>query len=361
MKVEIGESLGYSFLRHVKKCWLVQTNWKASDDWYKFLSSDEQEKLDRAFEDMRENFSSHGNVFKGTKTCRQFLKQAEIDVLGVGLNRDLYAVEVAFHESGLQYGSRSETRDRVLKKMLRAKFLMDAYHLADGKQHIYFVSPKVHQGVKPGLKEIFDRLNREYAEVDWQLLTDDDFVSKLLKPTLKAAKDVADTSELFMRSAKLLELHQLLKLGDGVSSPRQENPSARQDPESETDQIQPLVRNLMQTLLDDSPSLLTERERRNLMDQDYCRDELDLKIDGLPLLRNQEEGVEISGHARYWTKVYGDRYLVTNNWWRRAHLHNAESLLRWVKELIQRNAGQPGIAELESRRDDFQNYLEHPE
>ena len=133
------------------------------------------------------------------------------------------------------------------------------------------------------------------------------------------------------------------------------------NPGEEPEQIQPLVRNLMQTLLDDSPSLLTERDRRNLMDQDYCRDELDLKIDGLPLLRNQEEGVEISGHARYWTKVYAGRYLVTNNWWRRAHLHNAAALLRWVEELIQRNAGQPGIAELESCRAAFQNYLDHPE
>ena len=362
MKVEIGESLGYSFLRHVKKCWLVQTNWKASDDWYKFLSSDEQEKLDRAFEDMRENFSSHGNVFKGTKTCRQFLKQAEIDVLGVGFNRDLYAVEVAFHESGLQYGSRSETRDRVLKKMLRAKFLMDAYHLADGKQHIYFVSPKVHQGVKPGLDEVFAWLKKEYPEgVDWQLLTDDKFVSDLLVPTLDKAKGVADTSELFVRSVNLLELGGVFRLGDVVSSPHQETPSARQDPESETDQIQPLVQNLMQTLLDESSSLLTESDISNLMDRDYCQERLDLKIDGLPLLRNQEEGVEISGHARYWTKVYGDRYLVTNNWWRRAHLHNAESLLRWIEELIQGNAGQPGIAELESCRDDFQNYLDHPE
>lgn len=129
----------------------------------------------------------------------------------------------------------------------------------------------------------------------------------------------------------------------------------------EIGEIQPLVRNLMQTLLDDFPSLLTERDRKSLTDQDYCRDELGLKIDGLPLLRSQEEGVEISGHYRYWTKVYGGRYHVTNNWWRRDHLHNAEALLRWVEELIRRNAGQPGIDELANRRADFRNYLGHPQ
>ena len=33
MKIEVGESLACSYLRHVKRCWIVQANWKASDDW----------------------------------------------------------------------------------------------------------------------------------------------------------------------------------------------------------------------------------------------------------------------------------------------------------------------------------------
>ncbi len=354
MKVEIGESLGYSFLRHVKKCWLVQTNWKASDDWPKHL---EDGDLEQEFSDMRRKFDPDGSVFGKTTSASQLLKQSEIDVVGVGFGGDIYAVEVAFHENGLQYGPKQETQKRVLKKMLRAKFLLDAYQLTDGKQHIYFVSPKVHQGVKPGLDEVFAWLKKEYPEgVDWQLLTDDKFVSDLLVPTLNKAKGVADTSELFMRSVKLLELGGVFRLGDVVSSPHQETLSARQDPESETDLIQPLVRNLMQTLLDDSPSLLTERERRSLTDKDYCRDELGLKIGGLPLLRHEWEGAEISGHPRYWAKVYARRYRVTNNWSRANHRHNAAALLSWVERLIQQSSGQSTTA-LEQHRVAFQNYL----
>ena len=30
MKIEMGESLLYSWLRHVKECQIVQTNWKVS-------------------------------------------------------------------------------------------------------------------------------------------------------------------------------------------------------------------------------------------------------------------------------------------------------------------------------------------
>lgn len=361
MKVEIGESLGYSFLRHVKKCWLVQTNWKASGAWPKHLDGD---ALEREFVAIQKNLESSGSGFagtlKGTATGKQFLRQAEIDIVGVRLDGSIYAVEVAFHEDGLHYSG--NTSNNVLKKMLRTMLILRAYHPSDTKRHIYFAAPKVAPKIQQNLQGVFEWLRQKYPAVKWYLLTGDDFANKLLVPTLEKAKEAADTSELFMRSAKLLELGGLIELGDGVSSPRQEStPSASDTLGNESDQIQPLVRNLMQTLLDDSPSLLTERERRNLMDQDYCRDELDLKIDGLPLLRNQEEGVEISGHARYWTKVYGGRYLVTNNWWRRAHLHNAESLLSWVKELIRRNAGQPGVAELESCRAAFQNYLDHPE
>lgn len=33
MKIEMGESLFYSWLRHVKECQIVQTNWKASPQW----------------------------------------------------------------------------------------------------------------------------------------------------------------------------------------------------------------------------------------------------------------------------------------------------------------------------------------
>ena len=33
MKIEIGESLALSYLKHVKKCVIYQTNWKSSSQW----------------------------------------------------------------------------------------------------------------------------------------------------------------------------------------------------------------------------------------------------------------------------------------------------------------------------------------
>ena len=361
MKVEIGESLGYSFLRHVKQCWLVQTNWKASEHWPMRLDGGD---LEREFDDVRANLESPGSAYrgtlKGTANGKQFLKQAEIDIIGVRLDGNIHAVEVAFHEDGLHYSG--NTGNNVLKKMLRTMLILRAYHQEGTERHIYFASPVVSARVQRDLKNAFDWLGKEYPAVHWHLVTNDDFVKKLLVPTLEKAKEAADTSELFMRSVKLLELGELFKLDDGVSRDHQETPAARQDPESEPDRIQTLVQNLMQTVLNDSPNLLPESDRSNLTDADYCRQSLGLDIGGLALLRSQGEGAGNNGRPRrYWQKVYAGRYFVTNNWWKSHHRHNAAVLLRWVEELIQRNAGQPGMAELESCRADFQNYLEHPE
>ncbi len=359
MKLEIGESLGYSFLRHVKQCWLVQTNWKAPDHW----PVANFEELEQTFSAMREKFDQDRSVFKGTQSGRQFLKQAEIDVLGVGFNRDIYAIEIAFHENGLQYGSSSETQERVLKKMLHAKFLLDSYRLTDGEQHIYFASPKVHDAVSHRLQGVFGWLNQEYPQVDWQLLTNKEFKNNLLLPTLEKAGTTADTSELFMRSAKLLELGGLLEISDGSPNPHQETTSLQPPPESDSAQIQPLVRKLMQTLLDDFPALLTESDRSDLTDKDYCRQQLGLKIGSRALLRRQEEGSENSGRPkRHWKRVYAKHYFVTNDWWKEHHTHNAAALLQWLEKLIRRNADQPdAIAALASHHAAFQNYLNHPE
>ena len=44
MKIEMGESLFYSWLRHVKECQIVQTNWKTSNQW-ELQNEDEINKL----------------------------------------------------------------------------------------------------------------------------------------------------------------------------------------------------------------------------------------------------------------------------------------------------------------------------
>ena len=181
MKVEIGESLGYSYLRHVRGCWLVQANWKASEHWDKHLTDDE---LEQEFGSMRETLELIGGDFTGalkqTATCRQFLRQAEIDVVGVGLDGSIWTVEVAFHEGGLLYPGGTEKN--VLKKMLRTMLVLRAYHPEDIRRHICFASPRVNPKTQKGLEKAFGWLRREYPAIEWRLMTNDDFSNGILRP-----------------------------------------------------------------------------------------------------------------------------------------------------------------------------------
>ena len=201
MKIEIGESLGYSYLRHVKQCWLVQTNWKVSEHWVKHISDDD---LEMRFQAMRDTFDLDGTVFKGTKNCGQLLKQGEIDVVGVSVDGSVHTMEVAYHEGGLNYGGGAD--NRVLKKLLRSLLLMSAYLPAGTQKHIYLASPKVYPKVQEKLEGIFSLLKDAYPGIDWQLLVNQDFADLFLYPTLQRSESVADTTELFVRSVKLLNL-----------------------------------------------------------------------------------------------------------------------------------------------------------
>ena len=201
MKIEVGESLACSYLRHVKGCWLVQTNWKTPEHW------GERQPDAVRFSDLKRRFDRDGAVFKKTKDAAQFLKQGEIDVVGVDLQGNVHAMEVAFHEAGLNYGhTADETYNRVLKKMLRVVFILNRLiHPPQTALHAYFLSPKVNPAVEGRLKEMFNDLLPREPGVVWQLMINADCTDSVVKPTLESASSVADSSELFLRSVKLLE------------------------------------------------------------------------------------------------------------------------------------------------------------
>ena len=346
MKIEIGESLCYSFLRHVRQCWVVQANWKVSEHWAKLLSEGE---LDERFRGMRERFDPDGSVFKGTKGGQQFLKQGEIDAVGLGQDGSVHAMDVAFHESGLNYVGGVDKR--VLKKLLRTMFVLDAYHPEDVERHIYFASPKVHKGVQEPLENVFGMLAEEYPSVEWHLLTNEEFNRKLLIPTLEKAGKVADTSELFVRAAKLLELSGTKTGGGG----RQRNNNAGIST-APSDQLQDIVKGLMRTVLEEHPDLLEESDLQNMMDSKFCKDELGLQLGGVPLLGREKEGMMVSGRARCWKKEKYGGFYVADHWVKKHHPKNARALARFVEGLVSRRANHPAVPKLERHKAALEKY-----
>ena len=337
MKLEIGESLCYSYLRHVKHCWLVQTNWKPSEHWAARKSDAELEAM---FLDMKRKFDADGNVFKQTNNAAQLIKQGEIDVVGIDLQGGVHALDVAFHENGLNYPGGAA--DIVLKKLLRAYMLLHAYApfgQTGQKFHIYFVSPKVNPGVQTPLDAIFAALQSEYPQTEWRLITNHAFAD-LMRDTLQKSAAVADTSELFVRAAKLLNL------ADTTSAV---NENTRRQPKITADApagFQGIVQDLMATLLEEHPTLLDEATIDNLMKLDYCRNALRIKI-SFPILRRVEDGRKINRYSRYYKDEYAGKFYVCSEWQKKDHRANAESLRQFALAIAQNNPDDhPGIPAL---------------
>lgn len=215
MKIEIGESLLQSYLKNVKECILTQTNWKTAASWktekYNF------EKAEYLFNRIQ-NHNDFSDVFKKS-SLEQALKQAELDVVGTN-NEKLYMIEVAFHENGLQYGGRLETKDRGCKKLLRA-YLIGLAYFPNYKYEIIFASPKVNPATDETIRDYFSVLNKDFSDdekVEFKYIANDDFEKEILVPTIQATLADSDSSELFLRSVKMLELFNMVKLNSSATT-----------------------------------------------------------------------------------------------------------------------------------------------
>ena len=215
MKIEICQSLIFSWLRHVQGCVVTQTSWKPSPTW----GVARECELTQAFEAIRSFANQHIGVqiFKNGD-FDQFIRQAEIDVLGVRGEQDaggpgVIAVDSAFHEYGLQYGNADETIGRVLKKLIRAAFAIEAYlDVADAS--IVFATPKMAEAVRGDIQRHLATLELRLAEqrssaiprLRFRIIANADFSNNILAPVLEQRDAVADTSELFMRAQQLMRL-----------------------------------------------------------------------------------------------------------------------------------------------------------
>ena len=210
MTTEMGESLCYSWLKHIKGCQIVQTNWKASMSWaYHKLNLNILNYAESWFENLKPNFS------KKNYTSDNILKTTECDVLGIQFQRatqKIYAVEVAFHENGLDYGgSKNETIVKVLSKCIRIAMCLRAC-FEKPKIEIIFATPVIKETKKGFLKSLyscFEILNNNSSKIGdnifFSLVANGDFYKRIVKPLMIKNDSIADTSELFIRSCQLLK------------------------------------------------------------------------------------------------------------------------------------------------------------
>ena len=209
MKIEMGESLIYSWLRHEKQCQLAQTNWKASPYWEVDSRNDLQalaEKFLRYYQDKYQL-----DILKGC-SLEQFIKQAEIDAIGISFSQSaesIFAVDVAYHEAGLNYGDKIKTLTKIIQKCVRtALCLYGFFSIATGE--IIFASPKINPAIEKELTPMFTELTELFSQFGLEfsaiLYCNASFLTGVMQPVLEKGTSIADTSELFLRSVQMYQM-----------------------------------------------------------------------------------------------------------------------------------------------------------
>lgn len=338
MKIEMGESLFYSWLRHVKECQIVQTNWKVSSQW-SLLNADKLEQMMKMVDNHYSQKYGYA-IFKQNASLSQLLQQGECDVLGVFIQPDetrYYAVDVAFHEAGLNYGSCDTTVMKVLEKCARTAFCLHGY-MATKEAEVIFASPKINPSVLSGLEKCIEEMNTIFLEngydFNFRVIANEEYNELVLKPILLASDGVADTSELFLRS---YQMYKMFSGGTYRRKPRTRivTSKAAIDGMDYMDadvyqelKIGQLAQKVLGCMLCDGCA--TDEEIAAMQTAEYSKQHFDLQY---PLLR---AAVEADTPPHYYAKpieINGTRYRMCCEWFEKKGANNDRPyLLKWIEE-----------------------------
>lgn len=318
MKIEMGESLLYSWLRHVKGCQITQTNWSPSASW----ELHNRDRLVEIMDKTSEYFSTkYGiEVFK-KNLLDQLLKQAEIDVVGVSYSPEpyVYGVEVAFHEDGLNYGNKSITIASVIKKYVRAILCLIGYFdFSEGE--VIFATPCANKSLlselMPKIKELQNLLTELNVNYTIRFITEEQFYKAILSPIMLSSDNISDTAELFMRSYQMIKLFENKDKADKPTvSPKQENYLSI----SALDELKigKVVQLTMSYMAENNR--LSEDEVSRLTDKGYSKDTFNINFPMLKESSEEDDGQRFDkrGYTRYYSKslcINGKQYLLCQEW-----------------------------------------------
>jgi hypothetical protein len=336
MKIEIAENLIYSYLKHVEGCRIVQTNWKTSNQW---KITEYEEKQSRELFEKINNSALFQGIFKNN-SFDQLIKQAEIDVIGLNTTeKSIFGIDVAFHAAGLNYGSTEETALRILKKIFRTVFIMQTYFSDFDKFNSFFVTPKVNPSTEKPIRNLIEEANKIIGDdmISIDFIANESFYSSIVDSTIKNIDDDNDTSELFLRSIKLLQLDKRVQSDNTKKdytkkeSVYTKTPSQTNKREVDGMKIGQFVQYNMRKVYEQN--LASKDEIQKLQDKFYSKKVFDQNYE---ILRSTDKEITGNdGRNRYYAKekFFGDYYL--NSQWVERHW---EPFLSWLRKINKNNA-----------------------
>ncbi|WP_220446514.1 hypothetical protein [Paenibacillus piri] len=320
----------------------MQTNWKASVNSWDLMNEGEIERLmNQSNEFFNVNYDYE--IYKGNASFTQLIQQAEIDVIGVAYannEQHLYAIDVAFHEAGLNYGTKEETIMRIVKKTLRAAMCIYGY-FGYSSADIIFASPKINNNVMAPLSlclnQVEHLLRDQGLNYNVRLLANDEFGESILQPVLAVTSFVADTSELFMRSLQMYNLFANKKQNTiKTAASARESKTVQEMEKIEVTNISgltemkigALVRSTLIKMFQNNE--ISPEEVALMQTSEYSKKTFDIQY---PLLIKSSLSSD-KKVLRYWAgtvEIYGDKYFICSEWYEVPQNNDRPYFMKWLQ------------------------------
>jgi hypothetical protein len=321
MKIEMGESLFYSWLRHVKACQVVQTNWKVSPQWELKHEDELQALMELTDRHFTEKYGYR--IYKKNSSLAQIIRQGECDAIGICIQEGLpsvYAVDVAFHEGGLSYGSRQETVMKIVAKSLRTAMCL--YGFLDTKTaEIVFASPKINPAVLndaiPCVEDANTLLAQQGFRFSIRIIANSDFNDLVLQPILFASEGVADTSELFLRG------YQMFKMFNNSDSRKTESTGTTATSGIQEMKIGAIAKSVLRRLLESGAA--TETDVSMFLTKGGSQEAFSLTC---PLLVELDSDYPNTRYYADSLTIRGKQYRMTSQWYEAQR----KPLLAWIEK-----------------------------
>lgn len=328
MKIEMAESLVSSWLRHVKGCQIVQTNWKVSPTW-NIVPPATIPSLQTTLNTVRRFFvKNHGmNLFydrKGMMSLNQIVIQGESDAIGVSYpNNNIIAVDVAFHKNGLGY---KNPKLKIIEKCLRTALCLYGYLGYNNAEIIFatpIIRPTLFKQLQVCIQDLQTCMNNTGHNFIFRLIANSDFCKQIVAPVVSLSQVVNDTNELFLRATQLLQICCNCKCGNFRNS-KTSGSHVNQTSLYGEFKIGQLVQTILRSILENGN--LNKKEISNLQDLAYCKEAFNINY---PLLVKGDYD-----YKRYYVapiEIDKVEYFICKEWYED---RNRIQLEKWINSHI---------------------------
>lgn len=332
----MGKSLLYSWLRHIKGCQLVQTNWKKPTLSWEMKNEDSINLLMLSYIDLLKK-DYNNSLYKSKISPPQLLQQTEIDILGASFDGDtqyLYAIDVYFDESGLSYKDKDKAITKVAKKILSTVMFLYGY-FNKNTGDIIFTSPIIDKSVMSSLNKFISDIQKLLYQFglnyNIRIIANDDFYDKIMQPVIDASSSINDSNDLFMRSIQIYNL-----FSNNRNYDTKNNLDSKSSPKTKAInningynemKIGLLVRSTLTRMLGNHE--ISNEEIELMQTAAYSKETFHIQH---PLLRKSSlsNGEKVK---RYWSgevEAYGEKYFICSEWYETPQNNDRPYFMKWL-------------------------------